>query len=469
MLLSPLFLLNLGKLALTDAVLLLFQTIAALALLRGAVRPSWQATVVLWTAVAAGLLAKGPPILILVGGMFVFLLVFHRRRRNLVHLHPGCGLPLALVPLAVWIGLAWQQDQRYVLFMGYWYILRRAGGTTFGQSGPPGTYFLLLFGCLLPWTGYLLTALTETWRRLHKRRLAFVLLASWLFGGWILWEIVPSKLPTYTLGAFPALLLLLARQVRLNVAGRISWASHATLRAGFHVLIGVCVALAVAVLAAGVWLGAPWAKALAIVPAAVIVALGVLAWRYQRRGLPNAALQTLLFGALVGNGLVWLIVVPGLEPLRSATRQVAAAVAQQCVPGTTVVAAKSASTSSLPFYAQQAGLGFRDVLQEDQPRQRVEVDWSLLWELKTRELVRQVKAQNPDPLSDEEARRLRLERVAELYRSGQPLAFVLDEEQYVALADTLAGARVLRIKGWLSDRFVETTYVIVLAPAALRA
>jgi 4-amino-4-deoxy-L-arabinose transferase-like glycosyltransferase len=464
---SP-FVLNLGKLALTDSVLLAFQTIAALALLRGVVRPSWQATVVLWTSVAGGVLTTGPPILILVGGMFLFLLVFYPRRRNLVFLHPWLGLPLALLPLAIWVWLAWQEDQRFVLFLAYWYVLRRAGGTVFGQWGPPGFYFLLFFVCLIPWTAYVWPALTDAWRGVRRRRVRFLLLGSWLFGGWIVWELLPSKLPTYTLGAFPALALLVARQVYLHTAAGAAPGTDRALRFGFRLLVGACVLVAGMVFSAGVWLGAPWCKVLAIVPAAVIVGVGLLALRFHRRAAPVAAAKTLMLGALAVNLLLWLVIVPGIEPGRAVTRRIAEALAARCVPETTVVAAKRMSLPSLPFYVEQAGLRFHEAVPREDPGPPV-VDWSLLWRLKLRELVRQVETQKPAELSAEDDRTLRLERVAALYRSGHPFAFILDEEQYAALRDQWTGATPIRFEGWWLDRFAETTYVVVIPPAAGKA
>ncbi len=465
---SALFVLNLGKIALTDSVLLAFQTIAALALLRGVVRPSWKETVVLWAAVAAGVLTKGPPIVILVGGMFLFLLVFHRRRRNLVHLHPWIGLPLALVPLAIWLALAWQVDQRYVLFMGYWYILRRVGSTTYGQYGPPGVHFLLFFVCLIPWTGYLLTALADAWRQLRRRRLAFVLLGAWLFGGWLLWELPWSKLPTYALAAYPALALLIARQLRRAARGDVTWATHPSLRAGFRILAGTCVVLGIGLLGAGLWFGTPWAKMLAIVPAAAIAATGLLAVRFQRRNQLSAVVPTLLLGGLGANLLVWLVLMPGVTFQFAGTKRVAAAIAARCVPETTVVAVRRAAAPSLPFYVETAGLQFREAAPRGHARERIEVDWSPLWRLRFQELVRQVKQQFPKDVPEEESGRLRLERVRELSRSGAPYAFVLDEEQYAALRGDLADATVVRIAGWQVDHLQETTYVLAFTPTAVK-
>lgn len=214
-------------------------------------------------------------------------------------------------------------------------------------------------------------------------------------------------------------------------------------------------------------MGALWSKVLVILPAAALVVTGLLALRYQERAAPLASVKTLLLGGLISNLLLWLVFIPGLEPRRSVTLQVARTIAAQCPPGTTVVVAKRVLSPSLPFYVQQASLRFRDVMHADDPLPPLQLDWSLLWNLRLRELAQQIKAQTPRKLPDKEDRRLRLKRTSELYDSGEPLALILDEEQYTALQDQLADARVIRIDGWLADRFEGTTYIIVISPAAL--
>jgi 4-amino-4-deoxy-L-arabinose transferase-like glycosyltransferase len=465
---SALCVLNLGKLALTDPILLFFQTVAALALLSGAVRPSWQATVGLWLAVAAGLLTKGPPILILVGGMFLFLFVFYPRRRNLVHLHPWFGLPLACLPLAIWIHFAWQQDPRYILFLGYWYVLRRVGGTVFGQSGPPGTYFLLLFVGLLPWSAYLLGTLADTWKRLRRRHLLEVLVGSWLFGGWIIWELLPSKLPTYTLGAYPALALLLARHVQASFAGGTSGRTHRLMRVGSYIVLGLSIVIAAALLVVAFWLGTGWLRLLAVLPGAALVLAASYALQFQKHNQPRAAATTLLVGFLVGNFLAWLVIIPSIEPRRAVSLRVAAAIAERCVPGTLVVMARGSSEPSLPFYIEQAGLRFWDIDEPEEEHQPLKLDLSGLWRLRFGELVRQVRAQNPEKIPAEEKRRVRMKRIATLVASGQPLAFILDDAQFATVQDRLAGAQVVHIDGWLSDRGADVHYTIVVTPPLSR-
>ncbi len=71
-LLCSFFVPNLAKVSVTDALLMFFETLAALSLLNYLHQPHWKWNVWLWLAVSIGLLVKGPPILILVGGHVVF-------------------------------------------------------------------------------------------------------------------------------------------------------------------------------------------------------------------------------------------------------------------------------------------------------------------------------------------------------------------------------------------------------------
>jgi 4-amino-4-deoxy-L-arabinose transferase-like glycosyltransferase len=459
---------NICKVAVTDSVLMLFQTIAALALLRAAVRPSFAMTAILWAAVAAGVLVKGPPILITVGAIFLFLLAFHRRRRNLVHLHPWIGLPLALLPAAVWIWLVWKQDAFYVLFLAYHHVLRRFAGSFFDQAGPPGTHFVLILFFLLPWTAFLLPALWDAWRNLRRRRTAFVLLGAWLFGGWIIWELPSSKLPTYVMGAYPALALLLARQVRFALDGRISWASHATLRVSFHTLLVASALMAVGTGAAVIWLGAWWAKAAAILPVAAFAGMAFAATRWQKQARPRAAVRTLLFGSLLASLATWGVAVGGIEHRRAVMRHVAETIAARRPPGTEVVVATFERPPSLAFYLEQNGVPFRDVLQPPPEPREVVVDWGLLWEGRLRELIEQVRSQRPPQISKEEEQDLVLARVRELLAEHTPRTLLLDERQVESLNDALGDAEVVCLSGWRSDRARFVRICIVMSQVAKR-
>ncbi|MEL7534858.1 MAG: glycosyltransferase family 39 protein, partial [Bacteroidota bacterium] len=90
----------LGKIALTDGWLLLWETLGLLSLWRTlkdekpGYWPLW-----FWLALAMGILTKGPAIILTVGMACLMILILHPARRNIWRLHPWFGLPLALVPL----------------------------------------------------------------------------------------------------------------------------------------------------------------------------------------------------------------------------------------------------------------------------------------------------------------------------------------------------------------------------------
>lgn len=450
-LMSSVLVLTLGKIALADAGLLFCQTVAALALLRGMVRPSWRATVGLWAAVAAGLLFKGPPVLVLVVAMMVFLLVFHRRRWRLVHFHPWVGLPLALVPLAVWVVLVWQRDPRLVLTLADWYILRRLGGAVFGQAAPPGMHLLLLFVLVFPWTVLLPGALRAVWRGLLRRQGRFVLLGAWLFGGWLIWELPLSKLPTYTLGSYPAFALLIAHVSRQVSVGRVRWGDSRALRAAAWVTLGLAVLAAVAVTVGVVWVGTTWVRWLVVVPAGAVV-WGV--WRgvrLYRDGQAGRANVTLAGGFLASYAGVWLVVAVAVAPQLDVTRRAARGIAERCPEGSTVLVARPLTWPSFAFYVERAGLELVDATRRPAPpRPSFPAAW--LWELRVKEIRAALRAERPPQWTAEEALALRREAVLAAARDGTASVVLVDEATRAAVADEGVLRRVSWHAGWALDR-----------------
>jgi 4-amino-4-deoxy-L-arabinose transferase-like glycosyltransferase len=202
-----------GKMALTDATLLLCQTGAVLALFNYLLHPSWKWNLWFWLFIALGILTKGPIIIILCGGIWMFLLLFHPLRKRLVGTHPWFFGLLALLPLIWWMYLSWQQDDgKLVTFLYHWYILQRVGGSVLGQSAWPGYHLIVILLAFLPWLTFLFPALIRQFRHFFNREQNNLLL-SWLLFGWLFFELMRSKLPTYALGAHPAIALLIGRQV----------------------------------------------------------------------------------------------------------------------------------------------------------------------------------------------------------------------------------------------------------------
>jgi len=169
-----------------------------------------------WISISLGVLQKGPPILILLGGVFLIFFLLSPNRKKLIQFHPWIFLPLALLPLLIWGRLAWiATDGALIRWMIDWYILKRTSGSVFGQSGPPGYYLILFILFLFPWSLYLPKVLVNIKNKildfLNGERLdRNIFLISWLFSGWIIYEFLPSKLPSYSLSVYPLLCILLA-------------------------------------------------------------------------------------------------------------------------------------------------------------------------------------------------------------------------------------------------------------------
>ena len=204
-----------AKVAFTDATLLLFQTTAVLGLLNYIHQPHPRWNVLLWTSVALGVLTKGPPILILIGGLWVWLLVFHPQRRALIGTHPWLFLPLALLPLGSWMYLSWLRDEgRLLAFLYDWYVVRRIGGSVLGQTGPPGYHLVVLLISFAAWLPFLWMAVAErirTWRQPWSPNQ--IALTGWMVFGWLFFELMSSKSPSYALAAQPAWALAIAPQL----------------------------------------------------------------------------------------------------------------------------------------------------------------------------------------------------------------------------------------------------------------
>jgi len=175
-----------------------------------------------------------------------------------------------------------------------------------GHAGPPGYHLLVAPLTLFPATLLLPAALVLAWKRRAEPGVRFAL--AWLLPGWLVFELLPTKLPHYTLPLYGALAWLLALAA-FTPKGR--WT-----RAGGAVL---------GLLAGGVWAAvglyavseygdrgdAGWAAAAAgLFVAAALAGATALLHQASRTALALAGgLAVVAHGALFG-GLA-----PRLEPL----------------------------------------------------------------------------------------------------------------------------------------------------------
>jgi 4-amino-4-deoxy-L-arabinose transferase-like glycosyltransferase len=248
-----------GRMALTDATLVLWTSLAGFAFFRAhhgsAPRGPWYAG--MYLALALAMLTKGP-VGVLVPGLAIaaYLLVTGEARRFWRQAAPGRGLLLfALVALPWYGAMLWQHGGEY-LARAQAETLGRVARTVTGPGGTPLFYLPVVLIGFFPWSAFLPGALVETLRGARRRAAAsradaaLVFAALWVASGLVAFSLARSRLPHYVLPVFPAAALL--------VAGRwppVAPALGRALLAGLGVLIAAAAGLALG-------LGATLAQAL---------------------------------------------------------------------------------------------------------------------------------------------------------------------------------------------------------------
>jgi 4-amino-4-deoxy-L-arabinose transferase-like glycosyltransferase len=173
-----------------------------------------------------------------------------------------------------------------------------------GHGAPPG-YFLLLSPVLLfPAVLLAPAGLIQGWRNRMEPGLRFAL--CWLVPSWIVFELVPTKLPHYTLPTFGALAWLMAAALRGPMDKRERW-----IGAGLLAAVGAGLAAFGGVAAAMFGDGWSWVWAtLADVALIGAVATGALWMLRQRAGLAAGLACGL---GIVGHGLIVGALAPSLS------------------------------------------------------------------------------------------------------------------------------------------------------------
>ena len=201
----------------------------------------------LWTSIALGILAKGPvtPMISLLTALALSWQTGHWRW--LRALRPLTGIVILTALIAPWaIAVASRVGWSTYLHTIINETLGRSTGAKEGHWGPPGYHLVAL--CVLFWPGVLMTglALRRAWSRRNSAPCLFLL--AWILPSWIVFELVLTKLPHYTMPLYPAIALLSGRAVFAAASGRLAGLREWGTRIGFAIW-GL---VAVGILAAGI-------------------------------------------------------------------------------------------------------------------------------------------------------------------------------------------------------------------------
>jgi len=305
-----------ARLAKTDAVLL-FTIVAAMAVLaraylaskRGAanVKLGWGPAAIFWSALAAGILIKGPVNLMVVGLAAITLSIFERSARWLLALRPLAGIGwLVLIVLPWFIAIYARVGSAFLVgALGHDMLSKLANGQE-THGAPPGLYFLLFFATFYP--GSILAGLAAPAVWAVRREPAARFLLAWLVPSWIVFELVVTKLPHYVLPLYPAVAILIAGAVETKVLSRRPWLVRgavwwfiAPILIGFGAVI--CAVIVNHGLALLAW---PFLAA--------SIVCGLFAWQlYEDDGAERSFMRATAAMVLTAVG-VFAVVIPSLMP-----------------------------------------------------------------------------------------------------------------------------------------------------------
>jgi 4-amino-4-deoxy-L-arabinose transferase-like glycosyltransferase len=320
-----------ARLAKTDAVLLLTIVVAMGALGRtylaaqGEERASshppsysWRLAAIFWTALAAGILIKGPLILMFAGLAAATLVAVDRSAGWLMRLKPAAGLPWMLLLVLPWfVAIAIKSgDSFFAESLGH-DLFAKLGSGQESHGSPPGTYLALFWLTFFPGAMLIGPAMPAIWRARDEPGAKFLL--AWIVPSWIVLEIVVTKLPHYVLPLYPPIAILIAGVVANHALSRRRWLLTAPV--WWFVLSG---ALAILVVTLHIVVGQqPGFFAWPFLVAAVILALFAW-WLYQVDGAEVALLRAVMASILISWALfgATLADIPRLFPANDLSKYI---------------------------------------------------------------------------------------------------------------------------------------------------
>ncbi|MBE7213423.1 MAG: glycosyltransferase family 39 protein [Gluconacetobacter diazotrophicus] len=304
-----------------------------------------------WGAVGAGLMLKGPVMLIPALGTPLALALVERRTAWWRRLRPGWGVPLALLIVLPWCVA--------IFVRSHGLFFQRAVGTNFlgkvasGQQAhglPPGYHLLVFAVAFWPGSVFAAAAIPFAWMRRRNPSVRFLL--CWIIPHWLVFELIATKLPHYVLPCYPAIAILSAAAA--IQAG--SWRPNS--RWG-RVLLG-CYGAAWLLVGAALALAGPllmwrlqhvlsWPALL--IPVLSLPLIGLAAFLLLR-DRPREAMLSSCGGAVIAYAALFTLVIPNLSAIWLSPRIAATVAALRPCPGS-VLASASFSEPSLVFLAGQ--------------------------------------------------------------------------------------------------------------------
>jgi len=262
-----------------------------------------------WLALGLGILIKGPVILGVAAVTLIALLAWDRQWRWLGSLRPASGIALMLAVVLPWlIAIAVQSHGAfYAQSLGHDFGAKVIHGEE-SHGEPPGYYLLMTILTLWPATLFLIPGVA--FAIVNRARPAMRFLIAWAGASWLMFELVPTKLPHYILPAYPALAMMMAAFLAAPRGSSALWRKALPALSSLHFALGA------GLLAAGLILlpdyygnGAPPALLATTGLGALLALIAVLSMLFgaMARAVWSATMSALVFYAALTMGAMPLL------------------------------------------------------------------------------------------------------------------------------------------------------------------
>lgn len=310
-----------ATIAKTDAMLLACVAAAQSAFIHifGAVAEGRRASrlwaISFWIAIGAGVLIKGPIILMIIALTGAAMAFYRPRADWVLALRPAMGLAILFLMIAPWAAaIQHATEGRFLSEALGGDMVAKLGQAKERHGGPPGYYAALLFILFWPAAALIPSGLRQAFAARKDWRSHFLL--GWIIPAWIVFELTATKLPHYTLPLYPAIAIIAAKAA--SDGALVKWPLMRRLGAATHLAVGLFIAALIAV--APFLYGEESLAPYGVVAAAAIAAMTMLAFVLHARDKALAAAGAAI---LASSAAAWVLlcgVLPTLDRLALSPR-----------------------------------------------------------------------------------------------------------------------------------------------------
>ncbi|MFL5118202.1 MAG: ArnT family glycosyltransferase, partial [Microvirga sp.] len=259
---------------------------------------------------AAGVLVKGPLVPMFAALAVLALFVRERSARWFLALRPGLGVLIVLALALPWfVAIAVKSGGAFFTESVGHDMLGKVGTAQAYHWQPPGFYLLAFFATFWPAAALAVLAIPFAWKNRSDDRIAFAL--AWIVPSWLVFELVPTKLPHYVMPLYPAIAIVTVLALARGFIAPRDLAAKLTALLIPFIPAGIAVGLAFAAKTLDGRL--PWAG-LAVMLLATLVAFAAW-WRFVRDEPGAAALLAVAASPILAIG-AFTFTQPVMQSLR---------------------------------------------------------------------------------------------------------------------------------------------------------